>query len=65
MYGNDNRTSILTTVYIMSGRFVWDIQTRGYGESCMSCATRTRMLEMACETLQFYGFNAIFMMRLL
>ena len=44
----------------MSGRFVWDIQTRGYGENCMSDATRTRMLQMACKTLHFYGYNAIF-----
>ena len=34
---------------------VQDIQTQAEGESCLSDSTRTRMLQMDCETLPFYG----------
>ena len=39
----------------MSGRLVSDVQTWAEGENFLSDTTRTQMLQMTCETLQFYG----------
>ena len=49
---NEQRYTLI--ILASSDPVVSDIETRDEGESCISNTTRTRMLQMACETPQLY-----------